>query len=139
MFVCAGKRVSSPESDEQTLYVKQLHIHPLYLEEKTENDLAVIELRDKIIYKKKVVSACLPERDFAESLLMSGEYMGMVTGWKDAGEFEGNLRLNHLSYSKLQDCETRHSGKVKKFIHLVVKPVTQCNKWRSKLNQNHFI
>ncbi|KAB5565383.1 hypothetical protein PHYPO_G00240710 [Pangasianodon hypophthalmus] len=110
--VAVGKRIPSYELGEQTLYVKQVHIHPLYLEGKPENDLAVIELKDKIIFKKKVVPACLPERDFAESVLMSGEFMGMVTGWKDASEFQGNLRLNHLSYSKLPACVERHSGQV---------------------------
>ncbi|XP_053345890.1 protein Z, vitamin K-dependent plasma glycoprotein a isoform X2 [Clarias gariepinus] len=110
--VAVGKRVTSSEVDEQTLYVKQVYIHPLYLEGKPENDLAVIELRDKIIFKKRVLPACLPERDFAESVLMSGDYMGVVTGWKDTSEFLGKLRLNHLSYSKLQACVARHSGQV---------------------------
>ncbi|KAM9495856.1 protein Z, vitamin K-dependent plasma glycoprotein a isoform 2-T2 [Clarias gariepinus] len=110
--VAVGKRVTSSEVGEQTLYVKQVYSHPLYLEGKPENDLAVIELRDKIIFKKTVLPACLPERDFAESVLMSGDYMGVVTGWKDTSEFLGKLRLNHLSYSKLQACVARHSGQV---------------------------
>lgn len=112
--VAVGKRVPSYEAGEQTLYVKHVHIHPLYLEGKAENDLALIELKDKIIFKKTVVPACLPERDFAESVLMSGEYMGVVTGWKNMSEseFQGKLRLNHLSYSKLPTCIERHSGQV---------------------------
>ncbi|KAF5894843.1 coagulation factor X-like, partial [Clarias magur] len=110
--VAVGKRVTSSEVGEQTLYVKQVYVHPLYLQDKPENDLAVIKLRDNIVFKKKVVPACLPERDFAESVLMSGDYMGVVTGWKDAFEFQGNLRLNHLSYSELQACVERHSGQV---------------------------
>lgn len=119
MFVYTGKRVPSYETDEQILYVKQLHIHPLYLEGKPENDLAVIELRDKMVFKKKVVPVCLPERDFAESVLMSDEYMGVVTGWKDTAEFDGNLRLNHLSYRKLQACMERHAGQVRRFLYLL--------------------
>ncbi|XP_058263324.1 protein Z, vitamin K-dependent plasma glycoprotein a [Hemibagrus wyckioides] len=112
--VALGKRMLSYESGEQTMYVKQVHIHPLHLEGKTDNDLAVIELKDKIIFKKTIVPACLPERDFADSVLMSGEYMGVVTGWKDElqGEFQGNLRLNHLSYSKLPTCTERHPGQI---------------------------
>ncbi|TSP90485.1 Coagulation factor X [Bagarius yarrelli] len=112
--VAVGKRGPSYEPGEQTLYVKHVHIHPLHLEGKAENDLALIELKDKIIFKKTVVSACLPERDFAESVLMSGEYMGIVTGWKNTSEpeFQGKLRLNHLSYSKLPLCIKRHSSQV---------------------------
>ncbi|KAF4081609.1 hypothetical protein AMELA_G00163350 [Ameiurus melas] len=110
--VAVGKRMPGFETGEQTVYVKQVHVHPFYLEGNPENDLAVIELKDRIIFKKKVVPACLPERDFAESVLMSDGYMAVVTGWKDAAEFQGNLRLNHLSYSKLPACVTRHSGQV---------------------------
>lgn len=119
MFVYAGKRMPGFETGEQTVYVKQVHVHPFYLEGKPENDLAVIELKDRIIFKKKVVPACLPERDFVESVLMSDGYMAVVTGWKDAAEFQGNLRLNHLSYSKLPACVTRHSDQVSRFLHLV--------------------
>ncbi|XP_060767047.1 protein Z, vitamin K-dependent plasma glycoprotein a [Neoarius graeffei] len=110
--VAVGKMVPTYEIDEQDLYVKKVHVHPLYLEGKPENDLAVIELKDKIMLKKKVVPACLPERDFAENVLISGEHMGVVTGWQNASEFVGNLRLNHLSYSKLSACVERHSGQV---------------------------
>lgn len=119
MFMYTGKMVPTYEIDEQDLYVKKVHVHPLYLEGKPENDLAVIELKDKIMLKKKVVPACLPERDFAENVLISGEHMGVVTGWQNASEFVGNLRLNHLSYSKLSACVERHSGQVRRFLHLV--------------------
>lgn len=118
LCVYTGKKEPQYEAGEQTLYVKQLHVHPLYLEAKPENDLAVIELKDKMRFKNTVVPACLPERDFAERVLMSGEYMGVVTGWKDAPEFEGKLRLNHLSYSNLQACMERHAGQVRGFLSL---------------------
>ncbi|KAI5624271.1 hypothetical protein C0J50_16164, partial [Silurus asotus] len=115
--VAVGKRLTSYETGEQNLYVKHVHVHPLFMEGKPENDLAVIELKEKIIFKKSVVAACLPERDFAETLLMSGEHLGVITGWKDASEFDGNLRLNHLSYSKLPSCVERHSGRVSAFLY----------------------
>ncbi|XP_076844829.1 protein Z, vitamin K-dependent plasma glycoprotein a [Brachyhypopomus gauderio] len=110
--VAVGKRFPSYESGEQTLYVKQVHVHPLYVEGKPDNDLAVVELRDKIIFKKTVLPVCLPERDFADSVLMSGKYTAVVTGWKDTAEFQGNLLLNHLSYSSLSTCVEHHSGQV---------------------------
>ncbi|XP_067293431.1 protein Z, vitamin K-dependent plasma glycoprotein a [Pseudorasbora parva] len=113
--VAVGKRLTSFEAGEQTLNVKQVHIHPLYSEGRPENDLAVVELRERIIFKKSVVPACLPERDFSDSVLMAGEYMGVVTGWKEvsgATDFQGNLMLNHLSYDKLPVCSQRHSGQV---------------------------
>ncbi|CAM4425102.1 unnamed protein product [Leuciscus chuanchicus] len=113
--VAVGKRLSSYEAGEQTLHVKQVHIHPLYAEGQPDNDLAVVELRERIVFKKLVLPACLPERDFSDSVLMAGDFMGVVTGWRDVpGEtgFQGNLMLNHLSYDKLPVCSQRHSGQV---------------------------
>ncbi|XP_051573409.1 protein Z, vitamin K-dependent plasma glycoprotein a [Myxocyprinus asiaticus] len=113
--VAVGKKMTSFEAGEQILNVKQVHIHPLYTDGNPENDLAVLELQDRIVLKKSVVPVCLPERDFADSVLMAGDYMGVVTGWKEvagATEFQGNLMLNHLSYEKLPVCSQRHSGQV---------------------------
>ena len=74
-----------------------------------ENDLALIELRDRISFKRNVVSACLPERDFAESVLMSGEFPTVVTGWKEqVPAFQGPLTINQLEYSKLPECMNTH-------------------------------
>lgn len=107
----SGKRSTSYEDGEQNLFVKIVHVHPRYAEGRPENDLAVIELRDRIIYKKDVIAACLPERDFAESILMTGEIPAMVTGWKESKEassFQGPLMLNELAYDKLPQCLTSH-------------------------------
>lgn len=114
--------MTSFEAGEQTLHVQKVHIHPLYTDGKPENDLAVVELRGKIIFKNNVVPACLPERDFFDSVLMAGNYMGVVTGWKEvsgAKDFQGNLMLNHLSYDKLPICFQRHSGQVCGFVSIL--------------------
>lgn len=112
----AGKRVTGSEDGEQTLYVKQVTPHPLYVEGRPENDLAVVELRDRISFRRNVLAACLPERDFAESVLMTGEHDAVVTGWRDApegsGDVQGQLALNHLAYEALADCRARHPGRV---------------------------
>ncbi|KAF3700192.1 Coagulation factor X [Channa argus] len=109
--VAVGKRRTDNEDGEQTLYVKVIHFHPRYMEDRPENDLAVIELRDKIILKRNVIPACLPERDFAESILMTGEFPAVVTGWKEPKEvsaFQGPLTLNSLAYSRLPECLETH-------------------------------
>ncbi|KAK2915733.1 hypothetical protein Q8A67_000107 [Cirrhinus molitorella] len=113
--VAVGKRVTSYETGEQTLQVKQVHIHPLYAEGEPDNDMAVVELTQKIVFKKSVLPACLPERDFADSVLMGSDYMGVVTGWKEVSgvtDLQGSLMLNHLSYDKLPVCSQRHAGQV---------------------------
>ncbi|XP_070779261.1 protein Z, vitamin K-dependent plasma glycoprotein a [Enoplosus armatus] len=109
--VAVGKRSTNYEGGEQAVHVKLVHVHPRYVEGRPENDLAVIELRDRIIFKKDVIAACLPERDFAESILMSGELPATVTGWKEpnqASSFQGQLTLNELAYSPLPQCLETH-------------------------------
>lgn len=105
--VVVGTRKTTPEDSEQTLYVHLVHTHPRYITGRPENDLAVIELRDTIRFKREVVAACLPERDFADRILTSGEYPAVVTGWKETQDetaFQGPLMLNHLAYDTLSTC-----------------------------------
>ncbi|XP_039980252.1 protein Z, vitamin K-dependent plasma glycoprotein a [Xiphias gladius] len=109
--VAVGKHSTNYESGEQTLYVKITHFHPRYVEGRPENDLALIELRDRIAFKKNVIAACLPDRDFAESILMTGEFPAVVTGWKTLDQvstFQGPLTLNHLVYNRLPQCLETH-------------------------------
>lgn len=109
--VAVGKRTISHDPGEQVLYVKLVHIHPRYVSGSPENDLAVIELRDRIRFMKDVVAACVPERDFAESILMNGEFPAIVTGWKEsnsAAAFQGQLKLNQLAYNRLPQCLETH-------------------------------
>ncbi|KAG5263197.1 hypothetical protein AALO_G00283660 [Alosa alosa] len=113
--VSVGKRVTSMEPGEQTLYVHKVHTHPRYVSGRPDYDLALIELREKMIFKKSVFAACLPERDFADSILLAGKYMGVVTGWSqasDATDVKGSLTLNHLSYETLDKCVERFNGQV---------------------------
>lgn len=109
--VVVGKRTADTEYGGQTLYVKKFHTHPRYVEGRPENDLTVIELRDRIRFGSEVAAACLPERDFAENILMSGEYPAVVTGWKEPKQvtsFRGSLTLNQLEYSRLPQCLETH-------------------------------
>ncbi|CAL1588344.1 unnamed protein product [Knipowitschia caucasica] len=105
--VVVGTRKTTVEDGEQTLYVKLKHIHPLYIAGRPEHDLAVIELRDPIRFKREVVAVCLPEPDFADHILAGGEYPAVVTGWKDSPDqtaFQGPLTLNQLAYEPLPRC-----------------------------------
>lgn len=105
-----GKRSTSTEQSEQTLYVRTTHFHPHHVDGAPENDLAVIELHNSINYKKDVFPACLPERDFADQLQVLSAPT-IITGWKESKQeptFQGPLTLNHLTYSTLQDCVKAH-------------------------------
>lgn len=109
--VGVGKLITNYEQGEQNLYVKLVHEHPRYVEGRPENDLAVVELRERIVFKKTATAVCLPERDFAENILMAGAYPAVVTGWKDPKEgldVQGSLTLNQLAYEPLPKCLERH-------------------------------
>uniref|UniRef100_G3PC46 Protein Z, vitamin K-dependent plasma glycoprotein a n=1 Tax=Gasterosteus aculeatus aculeatus TaxID=481459 RepID=G3PC46_GASAC len=111
--VAVGKRSTNSEDGEQ-LYVKSVHVHPRF-KDGHEYDLAVIELRDRITFKREVTAACLPEKGFAERVLMSGELPAFVTGWKEPNQgsvFEGPLALNQLAYSHLPECLEAHPNLV---------------------------
>ncbi|XP_074512832.1 protein Z, vitamin K-dependent plasma glycoprotein a [Sebastes fasciatus] len=99
------------EVGERTLYVKLVHVHPRYVADRPEYDVAVIELRDRITFAREVSAACVPEKDFAESILMTGELPTIVTGWKEPSSgsaFEGSLKLNQLAYNRLPQCVETH-------------------------------
>ncbi|KAK0146868.1 Coagulation factor X [Merluccius polli] len=108
--VAVGKRFTVSEVGEQFMNVKVVHEHPRFVEGNPENDLAVLELSERIIFKKSVVAACLPEPDFADRVLTAGAYPAVVTGWKDpkeGAEVQGHLTLNHLAYEPLPKCLER--------------------------------
>lgn len=109
----SGKRASGVEAGEQILNVKQTHVHPRFVEGRPDNDLAVIELSNHIRYSKDVFAACLPEKDFAENVLMP--LPAVVAGWKEAAEataFQGPLTLNQLSYDSLANCLDAHPNQM---------------------------
>lgn len=107
----SGKRKAAYETGEQSIFVKMIHIHPRYQEGSPENDLAVLELRERIIFKKEVIAACLPEKDFADNILITEDSPVVITGWKELPEvtdFEGMLTLNQLAYNTLPQCLETH-------------------------------
>ncbi|XP_073350420.1 protein Z, vitamin K-dependent plasma glycoprotein a [Pagrus major] len=111
IHVAVGKRTTNYEDGEQTLPVKDKHVHQRYVEGRPEYDLAVLVLGNRINFKRNVIAACLPEKSFAESILMSGEYSPIITGWKEipqAASFQGPLLLNQLAYDRLPQCLETH-------------------------------
>ncbi|XP_068192745.1 protein Z, vitamin K-dependent plasma glycoprotein a [Antennarius striatus] len=110
--VSVGKRSTSYEAGEQTLNVKSVSVHPRYVSGGPDNDLAVIELQTNIRFKSDVFAACLPEKDFAESVLIGGGHPAIITGWEEDKQnpesFRGPLTLNQLQYNRLPLCLESH-------------------------------
>lgn len=88
-------------------------MHQRFVEGRPDNDLAVIELSGRITFNKDMIAACLPEKDFAENILMT--LPTIITGWEEVKEeasFQGPLKLNHLSYDTLGNCLEAHPNLV---------------------------
>ncbi|KAG9262332.1 hypothetical protein AMEX_G24097 [Astyanax mexicanus] len=68
------------EGREVTHAVDQVLVHMNYVPETYHNDIALIKLVKPITFTKYILPACLPERDFAERVLMQQED-GLVSGF----------------------------------------------------------
>lgn len=109
--VAVDKRSTKFEAREQTLNVKSVIVHPRHAAGRPENDLAVIELSDRIRFGVGAIAACLPERDFAESVLIGENLPATITGWKEdeqESSFQGPLTVNQLAYNPLPLCLETH-------------------------------
>ncbi|XP_016297190.1 coagulation factor X [Sinocyclocheilus anshuiensis] len=82
------------ESQEVTHDVDKILIHKNYMADTYHNDIALIKLSKPIKFTKFIIPACLPEREFAERILMRRED-GMVSGF-------GRVREGGLQSTILQ-------------------------------------
>ncbi|KAI5629549.1 coagulation factor X precursor [Silurus asotus] len=81
------------EGREAVHAVEQVLVHMNYQPETYHNDIALIKLVKPITFTKYIVPACIPERDFAERVLMQQEE-GMVSGFGRL--HEGGLQATYL-------------------------------------------
>ncbi|XP_065597098.1 vitamin K-dependent protein Z [Cyrtonyx montezumae] len=90
-------------SGAEIMQVHKKHIHIRYDEDTGENDIALLQLQEHIECSNHQLPVCIPERDFAEHILIP-KLAGTVTGWKtEGGEFQGNEL--QVSYLPTEDCE----------------------------------
>ncbi|XP_051558021.1 coagulation factor X [Myxocyprinus asiaticus] len=82
------------EGRESTHNVDQILIHMNFIPETYHNDIALIKLSKPITFTKYIIPACIPERDFAERVLMQQD-TGRVSGF-------GRLHEGGLQSTKLQ-------------------------------------
>ncbi|XP_058634053.1 coagulation factor X [Onychostoma macrolepis] len=82
------------EGREVTHDVDEILIHKNYMAETYHNDIALIKLSRPIRFSRFIIPACLPEREFAERVLMLQED-GLVSGF-------GRVREGGLQSTVLQ-------------------------------------
>ncbi|KAM4601682.1 uncharacterized protein ACJ7VT_019731 [Polymixia lowei] len=73
------------EGREAIYYVETVLIHKHYKPETYHNDIALIKLSSPVTFSQFILPACLPQRDFAEKVLMR-QPDGLVSGFGRIGE-----------------------------------------------------
>lgn len=70
-----------------------------------ENNLVLLELTTPIDCTSYQLPICIPERDFAEHVLIS-ELLGTLSGWKmDGNQSFNSLTRLHVSYLHEEECK----------------------------------
>uniref|UniRef100_A0A452HHJ1 Uncharacterized protein n=1 Tax=Gopherus agassizii TaxID=38772 RepID=A0A452HHJ1_9SAUR len=81
------------------------HIHLRYDEATGENNLALLQLGEHIECNNYHHPICLPDKDFAEHVLIP-QLAGTVSGWKlEESEVRGSLVELQVSYLPERECE----------------------------------
>ncbi|XP_075056136.1 coagulation factor X [Mixophyes fleayi] len=82
------------EGTESTHKVEKIIVHPKFVKETYDFDIAVIKLKEAINFTDNIIAACLPDPDFAEQVLVKGE-AGLVSGF-------GRIHERGVQATKLQ-------------------------------------
>ncbi|XP_030424760.1 vitamin K-dependent protein Z [Gopherus evgoodei] len=89
----------------QVVGVNEKHIHLRYDEATGENNLALLQLGEHIECNNYHHPICLPDKDFAEYVLIP-QLAGTVSGWKlEESEVRGSLVELQVSYLPERECE----------------------------------
>ncbi|XP_030057381.1 vitamin K-dependent protein Z [Microcaecilia unicolor] len=105
--VVAGKiQDHEPMFSKQIIQVKNIHVHMRYVAETGENNIALLQLHTNLNYSDYCLPICIPERDFAEYVLMP-ENSGIVSSWKlqEEGQLQGSLIQFQVSPLEKETCE----------------------------------
>ncbi|XP_015219721.2 protein Z, vitamin K-dependent plasma glycoprotein b [Lepisosteus oculatus] len=108
-YVSVGGPTKGGEGQGRMLNVSRFVAHARYSAEHPANDLALLRLETPLEFSRRVFPICLPEKDFAENVLMLGTG-GVIGGPKVGGAGGRNASLlNRLSYLPLESCRERHN------------------------------
>lgn len=106
--VCdAGEHdIEVDEGTEQVIQVEQMLMHPGYVFKTSDNDIALLRLREPIVYSTYAVPICLPLRDMAERELWAVS-KHTVSGWgkrSENGPTSRLLRRLQVPRIRTQEC-----------------------------------
>ncbi|KAM9604317.1 vitamin K-dependent protein Z [Trichechus inunguis] len=87
------------------LTIKKIYVHMRYNEDTGENNLSLLELEEPVQCLSNRLPICMPEKDFAEHVLIPGK-VGLVSGWTVNGtELGDSLVKLPVTYLDGDECE----------------------------------
>ncbi|XP_012412897.1 vitamin K-dependent protein Z [Trichechus manatus latirostris] len=87
------------------LTIKKIHVHMRYNEDTGENNLSLLKLEEPVQCLSNRLPICMPEKDFAEHVLIPGK-VGLVSGWTVNGtELGDSLVKLPVTYLDGDECE----------------------------------
>uniref|UniRef100_A0A8C6YDU7 Coagulation factor X n=1 Tax=Naja naja TaxID=35670 RepID=A0A8C6YDU7_NAJNA len=102
-FTCSG--INQLQGLNQVIPVKESNIHLRYDNTTGENNLALLELSSQIDCDRNHLPICIPERDFAEHVLIS-QMEGSLSGWNaNRSYLTPSLVQQPISYLSDNDCK----------------------------------
>ncbi|KAM9300692.1 vitamin K-dependent protein Z [Morus bassanus] len=98
-----GAGYNGTSGTEKIMQVNEKHIHIRYDEDTGENNIALLRLQEHVECNNHQLPLCIPERDFAEHVLIP-KWAGTVSGWRMEGdELQGDEL--QVSYLPAEDCK----------------------------------
>ncbi|NWH56660.1 PROZ protein, partial [Geococcyx californianus] len=88
---------------EKVMQVKDKHIHIRYDDDTGENNIALLQLQEHVECNSYQLPVCIPERDFAEHILIP-KLAGTVSGWRMEGDELQGEELQ-ASYLPAEECK----------------------------------
>ncbi|XP_068860543.1 vitamin K-dependent protein Z isoform X3 [Aphelocoma coerulescens] len=85
------------------MQVSKKHVHIRYDEDTGENNIALLQLQEHVECDNYHLPVCIPERDFAEHVLIP-KLAGTVSGWRMEGDELQGEELQ-VSYLPAEDCK----------------------------------
>uniref|UniRef100_A0A672L0R0 Coagulation factor VII-like n=1 Tax=Sinocyclocheilus grahami TaxID=75366 RepID=A0A672L0R0_SINGR len=107
LCVCVCEHdIEVDEGTEQVIQVEQMIMHPAYVSETSDNDIALLRLRRPIVYSTYAIPVCLPLRATAEHELWAIS-KHTVSGWgqrSQDGPTSRLLRRLQVPLIRTQEC-----------------------------------
>uniref|UniRef100_M3YFR2 Coagulation factor X n=1 Tax=Mustela putorius furo TaxID=9669 RepID=M3YFR2_MUSPF len=110
--VRVGERNTDKEEGNEAAHEVEMVIrHNRFVRETYDFDIAVIRLRTPITFRMNVAPACLPQKDWAESTLMT-QKTGFVSGFgktHEKGRLSSTLKMMEVPYVDRNTCKLSSS------------------------------